>query len=257
MRIRLRLLLLITAGLLLVPGQALSAKSSSDPHIKSFQAEYRVSLGSIPAGKIAVSLELDANGGYRYRQHSTPVGLLAAFVKDEITEISEGRIHDFRVIPSSYRYKRERSKKPKQVHLLFDWETGRVTSQASDPGWSLEIPEGTQDRFSKQLALIVAMNGTPNEVAFRVADDERLKIYRFRPQGPETIEIGERNYQTLKIARSKGERPPKATLWLAPELHFLPVKVEKLEKGKRFVMELISVQWRRPDMASLGRQKPQ
>jgi hypothetical protein len=211
----------------------------------------------MPAGKIEVSLELDPNGGYRYRQHSTPVGLLAAFIRDEITEISEGHIHNSRVIPSSYRYKRERSKKPKNVHLLFDWETGRVSSQASAPGWSLEVPQGTQDKFSKQLALIVAMNGAPNEVSFQVADDERIKIYRFRPQGSETIEIGKRKYDTLKIARSKGERPPKATLWLAPALHYLPVKVEKLERGNRYVMELVSVQWLQPDMASMsGRRQP-
>jgi hypothetical protein len=255
MRNRLRILLFISTGLLLFSGQALCSRSASDPHIKSFQAEYRVSLGSIPAGKIDVSLELADDGGYRYRQHSAPVGLLAAFVRDEITEISEGRIHGFQVIPSSYRYKRERSKKPKQVHLLFDWETGRVNGQEQkdDTAWSLEVPAGTQDRFSKQLALIVAMNGAPNEVAFQVADDERLKVYHFRPQGSETIEIGDRKYHALKIARSKGERPPKATLWLAPELHFLPVRVEKLEGGKQFVMELVSVQWLPHEMAALHR----
>jgi hypothetical protein len=243
MRIRLRILLLLSAGLLLFCGQALAATPSPEGSITPFLAQYRISIGNVPAGEVEISLELDGNGNYRYRQHSIPVGLLAVFKSDEITEVSEGLIRGDRIIPSSYRYQRERSKKPKKVHLIFDWEGGRVTNQVTDSHWSLEIPDGTQDRFSKQLAMIVAMNGAQNEVTFQVADDERIKTYHFRPRGIETIETERKKYDALKIERSKGDRPSRSTLWLAPELRFLPVKVERLERGNLFVMELVSVQW--------------
>jgi hypothetical protein len=243
MRIRSRIFRSIITGLLLLSGPALSAAPSPQQQITSFQAEYQIRLGNIPAGKVEISLELDGNGNYRYRQHSIPMGLVAAFKSDEITEVSEGLIRQGRIIPSSYRYQRERSKKPKKVHLIFDWKTGRVASQEANPGWSLEIPVGTQDRFSKQLAMIVAMNRTQDAVSFQVADDERLKTYHFRPTGTETVETEERKYQALKIERSRDARPPKSTLWLAPDLHYLPVRVERLERGNRFVMELLSVQW--------------
>jgi hypothetical protein len=246
MRIHLRILLFITTGLLLFSSQVLSAKSSSDRRIKPFQAEYHVSLRGIPAAKIDVSLELDINGGYRYRQHSVPMGLLALFRKDEITEVSEGVIRENRVIPSSYLYKRERSKKPKQVKLLFDWNSGRVSGRERESDWSLSIPAGAQDKFSKQLAMMVAMNSAQHAVSFKVADDERLKTYHFRPQGVEAVKTERKEYQALKIVRSKEGRPSKSTLWLAPDLHFLPIKVEKTEQGNRYVMELVSVQWLEP-----------
>jgi hypothetical protein len=246
MRIRLRILFLITAGLLLFCSQALSAKSPSEQRIKPFQARYHVSLGNIPAANIDVSLELDVNGGYRYRQHSAPAGLLALFRKDEITEISEGIIRGNRVIPSSYLYKRERSKKPKQVNLLFDWDSGRVSSQGGEADWSMSIPDGTQDKFSKQLAMMMAMNSAQHAISFKVADNERLKTYHFRPQGVEAVKTQRKEYQALKIVRSKEGRPSKSTLWLAPDLHFLPIKVKKTDRGKQFVMELVSVQWLEP-----------
>ncbi len=249
MSLRFRILPLILAGLLLSAGQAVSAALAPDAGISPFRAEYRISVGGIPAGKVEVSLELSADGNYRYRQHSVPLGLLAVLKSDEITEISEGLIRGDRVIPSSYLYKREQSKKPQQENLVFDWETGRVTDRTTNAVWSVDIPQGTQDKFSKQLALMVAMSSARNAVTFQVADDERLKTYHFRPQGTETIEIEKKKFDTLKIARSKGDRPSKSTLWLAPQLHFLPVKVEKLERGNLFVMELVTVNWLQPDTA--------
>ncbi len=249
MSFRSRVRSFLLAVLLLSAGPAVFAALPPDNGIPPFQAEYRISVGGIPAGKVEVSLELSGDGNYRYRQHSVPLGLLAVLKSDEITEVSEGLIRGDRVIPSSYLYQREQSKKPRKENLLFDWKTGRVTDRTSNAVWSVDIPEGTQDKFSKQLALMVAMSSDQNPVTFQVADDERLKTYHFRPQGTETIEIEKKRFDTLKIARSKGERPSKSTLWLAPRLHFLPVKVEKLERGNLFVMELVSVNWLQPDTA--------
>jgi len=45
------------------------------------------------------------------------------------------------------------------------------------------------------------------------------------------------------MIRSKDNRPSRASLWLAPELNYLPVKVERTEKDGQFIMELSWVNW--------------
>ena len=225
---------------------AVQAEPAAQVAMQPFQATYKVRVGSVPAGEVKVSLELTKDGGYRYSQHSIPQGLAAFLTSTEVKEVSEGRIEGQQVIPTRYNYQREKTKKAKRVRLQFDWETGQVTDNAAQPKWSLKVPAGTQDKFSKQLAMVFAMNAEPRDVSFPVADRGRIKTYHFRPKGKETVKIGNKNYSTIRVDRSKNDKPTSGTLWVAPKLHYLPVKVEKPERGNTFVMELQSVRWTQP-----------
>ncbi len=225
---------------------ALSAEPAPQVAMQPFQATYSVRVGNIPAGEVKVSLELTKDGGYRYSQHSIPQGLAAFLTSTEVTEVSEGRIEGQQIIPARYNYQREKSKNAKRVELHFDWESGQVTDNAAKPKWSLKMPAGTQDKFSKQLAMVFAMNAEPRDVSFPVADRGRIKTYHFRPKGKETVKIGKKSYSTIRVDRFKNDKPASGTLWIAPKLHYLPVKVEKPERGNTFVMELVSVKWQQP-----------
>jgi hypothetical protein len=227
--------------------QAAPSEQPAAVNMQPFQATYKVRVGNIPAGEVKVSLELTRDGGYRYSQHSVPQGLAAFLTSTEIKEVSEGRIEGQQVIPTRYNYKREKANKKKRVSLSFDWTAGKVTDHAADPKWSLKVPAGTQDKFSKQLAMVFAMNAEPRDVSFPVADRGRIKTYHFRPKGRETVKIGKKSYSTLRVDRSKNNKPTSGTLWVAPKLHYLPVKVEKPERGNTFVMELVSVRWLQPE----------
>lgn len=225
---------------------ALQAEPAPQVAMQPFQATYKVRVGNIAAGEVKVSLELTRDGGYRYSQHSVPQGLAAFLTSTEVTEVSEGHIDGHQVIPARYNYQREKSKKAKRVQLQFDWQNGQVTDHAAQPKWSLKVPAGTQDKFSKQLAMVFAMNDAQRDVSFPVADRGRIKTYHFRPKGKETVKIGDKSYSTIRVDRSKNDKPTSGTLWVAPKLHYLPVKVEKPERGNTFVMELVSVRWQQP-----------
>lgn len=232
--------LLLAAWLTPLPGIASTATGKT---LKPYSAEYRVSMGNLVIGRATITLRLSGDGQYSYRGFTRPVGLAAVFRKDEITEQSEGRIVNDAIVPSRYLYTHKRPKRTRQVNLDFNWPAGRVANQTAGSPWSMQIPEGTQDKFSQQLALILAVGRGERAAEYQVADGGLLKSYRYTEVNRELISTGSGEYQAIKLARNKDDRPSRTTFWFAPELNFLPVKITKHEKDGDYTMELISVSW--------------
>ncbi len=235
------LFILLLAGCLApLPGFATAAAGLT---LKPYSAEYQLRLGSLVVGRAQITLSLSADGQYSYRAYTRPVGLAALFRQDEITEQSEGRIVNDAVVPSRYLYTHKRPKRTREVNLDFNWPAGRVANQIAGTPWSMEIPEGTQDKFSQQLALILAVGRGDKAAEYRVADGGLLKRYRYTEVNRERISTKTGEYSAIKLVRNKGDRPSRTTLWFAPDLNFLPVKITKREKDGDYIMELISVTW--------------
>lgn len=239
MNIRQCLLLFFSTGSALLGWQ----NAAAERQLKAYAAEYNLTRNGMHIGKVEISLELSTSGGYTYRSHTVPVGLVAVFRKDEITEVSQGSIQNNLITPLTYHYLHKKSKKTRKVDLNFDWKALRVTNQTPDSNWSMAITDGVQDKFSQQLALTQRLPGNGDSIKFEVADGGRLKIYQFTPQGEERLktEVGE--YTAIKLTREKDSRPSNATFWMAPELNYLPIKIVKQEKDNQFVMELRSITW--------------
>jgi hypothetical protein len=73
----------------------------------------------------------------------------------------------------------------------------------------------------------------------KVADKKKLKEYLINIQGKEQIKSGGIDYTTAKLTVSKSDQNPTTRFWLAPELNYLPVQIEKLEKKDTYTMTLV------------------
>lgn len=218
---------------------------AAEPPLKPYSAQYRLSMGQFVIGNVEISLEL-ANGRYHYRAFTAPVGLAAVFRKDQITEQSEGHLDNSRIIPSRYYYQHKKPKKSRQVKLEFDWNSNLVTNRTAESHWTMQVPQGTQDKFSQQLALMLALCRGEKQTEFQVADGGLLKTYHYTEVDRERVKTAAGEHDTIKLARNKGKRPSRASLWFAPTLNCLPVKIAKHEDDGDYVMELISVTWNNP-----------
>ena len=107
----------------------------------------------------------------------------------------------------------------------------------------MKIDPGTQDKFGHQLTLMMALAGGKRDIRVTVADGGLTKNYRFEYQGRELIHTPAGSFNALKMIRTKDSRPSQASLWLAPEINFLPVRVERKEKDGLFVMKLNAFRW--------------
>jgi hypothetical protein len=228
------------AALAILPAAAI-AEAPIPPH----RAEYLLTRDGLPFGVINMELMVDANGGYRYRAHTEPhaaVALMSQALElgDGVgqTEESVGDVEAGRFRPREYHFRREGTEAGRSLDLTFDWARGRAAVRSEGKPWSMEVPAGAQDKLSVLLAVRQDLGVTQGEFSYRVADGGRLKTYSFRVLGPESLPGPDGERDTMALERSKDGREADYRLWMAPDLHQLPVRIERDEAGSLYVMEL-------------------
>jgi hypothetical protein len=220
---------------LLLSGVALALSAS--PFLKPFTATFSVWRGALPLGSLELKFDLGEDDTYSYHAHTQP-GLLAAwFSGDELIEESHGRIAIDRVVPESYHYT-ETENEPDDAQVRFDWNSMRAHTSSGGVTWSQTIETGTQDRLSQQLMVRLQLAMGQTEVSYQVADGGKLKHYLFRVVGEEPIKTPHGKLNCLKVERSKESRPPDYTIWFAPKLDYLPVRIERDRGGAHYRMML-------------------
>lgn len=223
--------------------------------LKPFVATYMITAMGLEGINVTNSLSIDSDSenssvkkqAYHFKSYSMPIGLLA-FKKDETRdEQSEGIIQDGKIQPQNYSYLQIRNNKTRrQVELSFDWAQKEVTNhhKHKDSKWHMPILQQTVDKLSYQLSLMLKLADKPeNHFSFHIADGGKLKEYNFEILGEERVYTSLGSYKTIKIQHQRYKKEKSITLWCAPELNFLPVKIIQEEKGKpTFISTLTSYQ---------------
>jgi hypothetical protein len=230
------LTLLLTLGLGCLSIQTAAA---TDPDLQPFTAQYQVIRNNIPLGNLVLQLELDPDGEYRYSGLTQPSAVIGWFVSDSVFEQSRGLYRNRRIIPHAYEYRQSQTEPfEKRTRLEFDWEAEKVWTQSEGIRWSQTLKPGTHDKYSQQLALRLELSAGNQSVSYPVADGGRIKTYHYQVVDNETITIPYGRLACLKVRRSKQNRSPDYTIWFAPELDFLPVKIAHDRASGSYSMEL-------------------
>jgi hypothetical protein len=227
---------LLLAGIFLLAAEAVAQPGSK---LHPFTAKYQLNRGNMLIGKVTNTLRIENDGSYTYTSITKPVGIVAAFSSDVITEISQGAVVKNQVIPATYSYEHKRKKGTKFRKQQFDWRANKLSILAPKPHLSIDIPQNTQDKASMVLAIMEALPSNADSIKITVADKKKLKEYLVSKQGTEQISAGGSDYNSVKLAISKSGEKPSTSFWLAPKLNYLPVQIEKLEKKKSYTMTLV------------------
>ncbi len=204
---------------------------SSDPGLAAashYQAHYKVSARGLPLGKAQHDLSVDAEGHYRYhfRTEST-----LPFVEYKSRESSAGYITNNQVIPQQYHFQRKKYGKQEQVAVNFDWENAVAHLIASESR-DIVLQVGMQDKLSYHLALKFAILNQKLPQAFQFIDKKGIKHYPFSYLGDETLNTILGSVDTVKIQRQQEASNRATTLWLAPKLDYVLIKVVEHKDGK-------------------------
>jgi len=191
--------------------------------------------------RTSISLSTTGNNRWLYQSNSEPTGFLASMLGIAIAQQSEWTWHDG-VKTLTYRY--DRSGKEKHVHMIFDWQQMKVTNIINGDPWTMQIPEATQDKLGISLALMAHLAQSETDTSFPVADGGRLKTYDYKILGKESIDTALGKINTIAVSRNKRGRSKarEAKLWLAPDLGYLLVRMEKPDKdGDVVVLKIESL----------------
>ncbi|MCW8964473.1 MAG: DUF3108 domain-containing protein [Gammaproteobacteria bacterium] len=210
-----------------------TASFATENPLKPFRAEYIVQRDGDIIAHTSLSLVAIGENRWRYTSSSEPTGWIATMMGVSVDEQSEWTwVDGLQVL--SYRY--DRAGKEKHVHLKFDWQQMKVTNIINGDPWHMQIPDATLDKLSINLALMAHLSASETDISFPVADGGKLKTYDFKVIGKESIDTSLGQISTIKVSRNKrGRKDKQAILWLAPDLGYLVVRIEKADKDNDIV----------------------
>lgn len=194
-----------------------------------FTAVYEVRTGGLEVGTMTRRFQIDAGGLYRFESTVESTGLVAMLRPLRIEETSQGTWTPEGLRPARYEYLRRSGRKRKQSAIDFDWSGSRAVATVKDKPVDFDLPAGTIDKLSYQLALMQDLAADREGLAYRIADIGKTKDYVLARRTEEEVRAAGQVYATVPVeyARDDGRR---TVLWCAKALGFLPVRIEYKEK---------------------------
>ena len=230
MTFRLPLLVPVVVGLLLFVMAPVTADESGNGAVDGlpmFAATYELRRNNLRAAELSRSLSCEDNV-CEFRSRGQTVGLADLVLRGRINEWTRFRLDENGgLVPQEYHYRQEARGDNNEFRRLFFYpEEERVTSRGDDT-WEKSIAGETMDELLSQLRLLLAVRAGETEMTFSVVDDDgEVDEYHFEVTGRETIDTGEGSLETIRVERVGGSSKRRTRMWFAPDLEYVPVKVQ-------------------------------
>jgi hypothetical protein len=203
--------------------------------LRPFMASFNVTWKGMSAGTSELELTHSGNSKWLYVSRSHASGLFRLVLPAELSSQSVFTIRDGLVIPEHFSGDDGTDSTQRDQDLRFDWNAGRVSGTAETRKVDIPVQPGVQDGMSIQIAMIndLVSGRTPTRV--QMVDKDKVKEYLYTNEGNETLQtaLGVQRTVVFRSARPNSEYG--TWFWCAPDLGYLPVKVER-RKGHK-------VQW--------------
>lgn len=196
--------------------------------LNAYQANYSVSNSGLTVGETTVTLSYTKQG-YTFQKLTKANGMAALLSGDTLTERSIGIKQSNKLQTQQYFYQHKSRRKSKTDQYSFTNAT-QVNGQLNNQGYSLSVPNGTVDPALMEL-LVRDDLATNRPLKYNVTERGKLKVYQFQRLGKETVETPFGNYQCEKVQTNRDGGERQTTLWMAPALNNLTVKMQHNEEG--------------------------
>lgn len=221
--------LLALVAWLFLGGPAVAADEAALPApLAPFEAEYRVGNGTMSVGTATFSLQR-SSGLWRYHSEIRVDGLFSLFVDGPLRDTTWLDTRDGKLRPVIYRHENG----DENLRVVFDWPSGNARVAAAEGGTRrIDLEPDSRDQFSAILAVMCALATGERTLTFSgIDDDGNPERLRFEVTGEEQVNVPRGRYDTVRVQRSHDDGRATIT-WLAPELGWLPVRVEQREDGE-------------------------
>lgn len=212
----------------------------ADPlDLKPFRAIYTAEWKGMTAGTSVLELHATPGDTYAYTSTNTARGLFRMAFPDALSQTSNFRIADGKVVPISFIGTDE---KQREINLVFDWTKLKVTGTAKEHAVDLALPADAHDPMSLQIASLRDLATGKLKSTVWMVDSDKLKDYELRQEGTARLGTALGDLDTV-IYTSKRVNSDRVTrTWVAPALGYLPVKAER-SRGKKveFTLKIESI----------------
>lgn len=207
--------------------------------LKPFTATYALKMGAMAVGTMVRRLAIGTERGYEFSAEVEPAGIATLFQDGKIVETSQGAVIRNRPRPDHYAYRQAGGKKNRSLVVAFDWKTGRLATTYKGRDTENALAPGLLDKLVYQLALMQDLAAGSASLEYRVADNDGVTVYALARRGRERIVTPRGTFDAERVERVNGSSKRRTVLWCAPEIGFLPVKIEHREKDGRVTTALL------------------
>lgn len=201
--------------------------------LDAFTARYDLQVGPLRVAQLEYALESQETG-YHYRLVSQPQGLVALFSGKARNEEAWGLWRAENDCPQPQRYRRIDQPGAQAVvrTLAFDWPHKKLHIDNKDETSTVSLPDHALDPMSEQLCLMQQVAaGKKGVIEHVVANHKGVKHMRYEVQQLEEVPGPQGMVQAIRVARVDQD-DKQLTLWFAPQLGHMLVRLEQKKKGK-------------------------
>ena len=231
------------AGVLVAVAGPSSAAPGAD--LPTYRAVYRVERDGKESGESEQSLTYDAaRDVYRFVSSVSAKGPLRRVLPNPIVERAEFKYENGEIVPIEFWYEDGSREGDRNFHTVFDWPQSRAVTNAQGKRTELELRAGVLDRASMQVAVMrdMASNAGPGD--YMLADHDAITIYRYSRNGQDAVKVLAGTVETQVFVQQREGSTRRLLLWAAPELAFLPVRMERQKDGQTdtvFTLEFVEL----------------
>lgn len=216
--------------LLAIASEAAANGSALPAPLAPYEAEYRVSKGPMTLGRSTTTLK-SVTGGWEYRTVAQATGVAKMFVSGDAVErtLLSSNGHSLRTL----RYQRRMPDDDGRARVDFDWDHYQARIDHSEDG-ALIVPlsDSTHDPHAAILTVMIALaNGNEVPSFSVVEDDGDVSYLDFRVDRDKQIQVPFGSFETVRVTRIRHDKDRKLIAWFAPELDWLPVRIEQIDDG--------------------------
>jgi len=221
---------------------AMAAMPAAAAELKPFTANYNITWGGISAGTATLTLKHEADGRWTYQSVTTARGFFRLAMPAELRSRSVFTVQDGKVVPQQFVAEDGTTNTSKDQELNFDWAAGRVTGKFEKSAVNLPLQPGLLDSLSVQAALMHELLSGRTPARFVLVDKGRIKDYNYSAEGEDILRTPLGEHRTVIFRSARPGSPNGTWFWCAPDMNFLPLKVERREgKNVQWALRLQSV----------------
>ena len=196
-----------------------------------YEAVYSVKLMQAD-GTLRAKLE-NNNGTYTYTLKTEPTGFWKLIANGSINESSEFEIINDEIRSINYRLNDTIRRNPRESVVDFDWSKKTIQGFYKDRMIDFNIERRILTRILLQIEIMHQKQRNNLKESYLIIDKDEIKeIDITSTNSGKKISVPFGSYEVVEVSHRSKNSERINTFWLAPELDFIPVKLEQTEGNK-------------------------
>ena len=196
-----------------------------------YEAVYSVRLMQAD-GTLRAKLE-NKEGIYTYSLKTEPTGFWKLIANGSINESSAFEVIDEKIRPINYKLIDTIRRNQRESLVEFDWSRKVINGFYKDRAIDIKLEEDILTRILLQIEIMHQKERNSLKESYLIIDRDEIKEISISSLSSEKkISVPFGSFDVIEISHRSEKSNRINTLWLAPALDFIPVKLEQTEDNK-------------------------